>query len=79
METELIRIGNSRGVRIPSAILKQCGFKGTLRLDVKNSKLVISNAAGNPRAGWDKALARAAAAPLEISDGLDISMPDWTW
>ena len=28
MKTSLVRVGNSRGVRIPKPVIEQCGFKG---------------------------------------------------
>jgi antitoxin MazE len=80
MQTELIKIGNSRGVRIPAAVLKQCGFDGPLRMEVLDAKLVLTAAHGKPRAGWDKALAAKGAAPIEIDDTLDLAtISDWTW
>ena len=54
MKTNVIRIGNSRGVRIPKVLLEQCGFRDTVELDVQRGRLVI-RPADRPRLGWDEA------------------------
>ncbi len=40
MNTELVRIGNSRGVRIPKPFIEQCGLGETVELRVANDCLV---------------------------------------
>lgn len=54
MRTKLVSIGNSKGIRLPRAILQQCGLDGDIELEVKGNQLVV-RAANNPRAGWDEA------------------------
>lgn len=51
METRLIRIGNSRGIRIPKALLRAAGLGTRLRLRVVDSGLLVESV-DNPRAGW---------------------------
>ena len=41
MKTALIRIGNSRGVRIPKAFLKECRLQDEVDLEVRDDHLVI--------------------------------------
>jgi antitoxin MazE len=56
MQVEIIRIGNSRGIRIPKPILEQCGLGDTADLSVERDRIVIApNRA--PRQGWDRAFA----------------------
>ena len=61
MRTELIRIGNSRGIRIASSLLKQLGWKlrDTIDVIVIDGKIVLENKSlsGDPFAaisqgGW---------------------------
>ena len=59
MRTKLIAIGNSRGVRLPKAVLEQCAMTDDIELEVKAGQLVL-RAAGRPRAGWEAAFARMA-------------------
>lgn len=54
MKTRLVRIGNSRGVRIPKAILEQVGLEDEVELRVVENGIVI-RPAGSPRAGWAEA------------------------
>jgi len=58
MKTEIIPIGNSKGIRIPKAVLEECGFNGTVNLEVKNGRLIVSKGR-KPREGWDEALERS--------------------
>jgi antitoxin MazE len=58
MKTELVRIGNSRGIRIPKPIIEQCGFGKTVELRVEKERLVISPQRAL-RQGWEDALRAA--------------------
>jgi len=59
MRVQLIRIGNSRGIRIPKAVLDQLGLEGELDLVIKSGKLVLSRVR-RPREGWEQASAKMA-------------------
>lgn len=54
MKTSLVRIGNSRGIRIPKTILEQCRLSETVELEVEKDCLVI-RPARKPRSGWEDA------------------------
>ena len=76
MKTSLVRIGNSRGVRIPKTVIDQCGLAGIVELTVQDDKIVIAKAR-SPREGWDEAFERIAA---EGEDELllpDVGMTGW--
>jgi antitoxin MazE len=53
MHAEIIRIGNSRGLRIPKAILEQCGMTKAVDLRVEDHTLIITPCEEG-RAGWEK-------------------------
>lgn len=59
MRVHLVRIGNSKGIRIPKTVLDELGFDGDLELVVRAGKLVLSRAR-RPREGWDRAFAAMA-------------------
>ena len=42
MRIPIINIGNSKGIRIPQAILKQVNFSGELDLEIDNGKIVLN-------------------------------------
>jgi antitoxin MazE len=54
MKTRIVRIGNSRGVRIPKPLLDQTGLSGDVEIRAENQSLVI-RPARKPREGWAKA------------------------
>jgi antitoxin MazE len=60
MKCAIVAIGNSRGVRIPKAFLKQVGLQDEIEMDVDGSQIVI-RAAKHPRADWSEAFTRMAA------------------
>ena len=59
MKTSIIRIGNSRGIRIPKPLLQQTGLSGEVEMRAQNGSLVI-RAAKKPRAGWAAAFGEMA-------------------
>ena len=61
MKTRVVRIGNSRGIRIPKALLLQSHLGDEVELDVENNRIVIGPV-HKPRDGWDEAFARMARA-----------------
>jgi antitoxin MazE len=81
MKTPLVRIGNSRGIRIPKPLIEQVGLGETVDLRVEDHCLVIS-AEQRPRQGWEEAfLAAGSAARDEIM--LDVrgafDREEWKW
>ena len=54
MKTNVIRIGNSRGIRIPKTVLEQCHLRDEVEIEVVNNHLVVRSAT-KPRSGWEDA------------------------
>ena len=52
LKTHIVRIGNSRGIRIPKACLDQLGLDGEVELAVQPDRLVI-RPARKARGGWE--------------------------
>ena len=65
MKVDLIRIGNSRGIRIPKPLIEQCGLRGAVELRVENERLIVSRAR-KPRAGWNELFQSAAGQSDEL-------------
>ncbi len=83
MKTELVRIGNSRGIRIPKPLIEQCGFGNAVDLRVENERLIISPER-DPRAGWEEQFRAAGPASedgllLETVGPSDFDRKDWRW
>jgi antitoxin MazE len=83
MKTALVRIGNSRGVRIPKPLIAQCGLRDTVELRVENECLVIS-AQRRPRQGWEDAFRAARSTHgdellLETVEPNEFDLKEWQW
>ena len=83
MKTELVQIGNSRGIRIPKPLIEQCGLHDMVELRVQNDCLVISPKR-KPRQGWEEAF--RAARPiiddellLEGAEPSEFDRREWQW
>jgi antitoxin MazE len=59
MKTKLVRIGNSRGIRIPKLLLEQARLEGELEMSVVDDALLVRRAR-NPRQGWAESFAEMA-------------------
>ena len=59
MKVNIIRIGNSQGVRIPKPILEKCGLRGRVEMNVEDNVLVIAPVQ-EARDGWSDAFKRMA-------------------
>jgi len=51
MKTHLVRIGNSRGVRLPKTIIAQAGLTDEVELGVRDGAVIIARAT-SVRSGW---------------------------
>jgi antitoxin MazE len=51
MKTNIVRIGNSQGIRIPKPLLEQTGLQGEVEITAEDGSLVI-RPARKPREGW---------------------------
>lgn len=60
IKTRLIKIGNSRGLRIPAVLLEQLQLTDLVEIEVGDDHLIIRRGKP-PRAGWAEAFQRMAA------------------
>jgi antitoxin MazE len=54
MKTKIVRIGNSKGIRLPKPLLEQVGLVDEVDLEVRDGEIVISPS-DPARAGWREA------------------------
>jgi antitoxin MazE len=54
MEIPVINIGNSKGIRLPKAILEQYNITDTLELILEKGKIILKPKS-TPRKGWESA------------------------
>jgi antitoxin MazE len=84
MRAHIIRVGNSKGIRLPKLIIEQAGISEDVDIVVENKKIII-RPISSPRSGWDDAFREMA----EDGDDLllDIEQPvsnswdetEWHW
>lgn len=53
IRTHIVKIGNSRGVRIPKVLLDQAKLVDEIEIELQGDKLII-HPLRNPRQGWDE-------------------------
>jgi antitoxin MazE len=80
MRTVLRKIGNSRGILIPAALLAACDIKEEVEMRVENNRLIIEPIVPQLRQGWFDGYqaegdADAWAELKEIPDEQD----EWEW
>lgn len=79
MKITVRKIGNSRGVLIPAALLAACRIESEIELRVDEGRLVMEPVRA-PRAGWfDNLTAEKEAAGAGWPDVLPGDDKDWAW
>lgn len=82
MKTRIVRIGNSRGIRIPKPLLEQARLREEVELHVQGNRLIISSP-DHPRAGWDAAFRAMAEAGddqfLDAAARTTFDRSEWEW
>lgn len=83
MRTTLRKVGNSRGVLIPAALLAECRIEGAVDLTVEEGRLIITPIKA-PRAGWAEAAAQIATREDEDDALWPATFPEeeggeWEW
>jgi antitoxin MazE len=84
LKTNVVRIGNSQGVRIPKTLLEQCHLQGEVELEPRSDYLILRSAK-KPRTGWGaafEAMAKQRDDKMIIGDVLPENKWDkeeWEW
>jgi len=81
-KTRIVRIGNSRGIRVPKILLDQAQLPDEVELHAEPGRLVVRGAR-RPRAGWAEA-ARAMSMqghddPLDEPTATRFDREEWEW
>ena len=78
MRASLVKIGNSRGVQLPKAVIEAAGLKDDLDLEVRDGAVIVRNA--EPiRSGWAEAAAACHAAGEGALKDWDVTSGDGDW
>lgn len=57
MEIPVVRIGNSRGIRLPKTVIDQLYIQDKLELEVHENEIVLKPVKRKAREGWREAFA----------------------
>ena len=82
MKARIVKVGNSRGIRIPKVLLDQLGFGTEVEMTVQPDQLVIRSP-HRPRAGWQQQFKAMASAGddrlLDTPVATEWDKQEWTW
>lgn len=84
MKAQIVRIGNSRGIRLPKSILEETGFREVVELRIVSGGLLLRRGR-KPREGWEAAAKQMAErgddAPLLTDDTgrSRFDRDEWRW
>ena len=82
MIVPIVKIGNSRGIRLPKSILQKLNFDDKVEMIALNDELVIKSVAKKPRQGWSSAFVKMSKNnedKLLLDDNIDDSDFEWIW
>lgn len=65
MKIKVVKIGNSRGIRIPKSIIHESGLKNEVELEVSDGQIIIKPISEN-RESWDTAFKKMASKKDDI-------------
>jgi len=74
MKVSVIKIGNSRGIRVPKSVIDQCGVESEVEFEVGNNQVIIKHIK-HPRSNWEEEFKAMA----ENGDDMYISFPETKW
>ncbi|MGH9891608.1 MAG: AbrB/MazE/SpoVT family DNA-binding domain-containing protein [bacterium] len=81
MKAKLVRIGNSRGLRLPKALIEQAALGEEVELELREDSIVISRFA-SPRRDWAEAASTLAQTVDDHFDPMVLTRFDrkvWEW
>jgi antitoxin MazE len=84
MKTNLIQIGNSKGIRIPKSFIEQYQLNGEIELIPSRSGLLITSSL-KPRVGWEDVFKNSAPVQKDSEDlawqslSNKFDKEEWSW
>ena len=59
MRTKVVKIGNSRGIRIPKSLIDESGLKNEVELEIREGQIIVKPVSKN-RESWEEAFKKMA-------------------
>ena len=82
MKATVVKIGNSRGIRIPKTVLTACHIEDEVDLLVEKDRIIIVPFKIKSRIGWETLFEEMSIRKddkMIIPDSLDLNSKDWEW
>ncbi len=82
MRANIIKIGNSQGIRIPKTVLQQCDIQKEVDIEIKGNLIILKPLHKKAREGWSEAfkqMKKNKDDKLLIDDNIDLQMENWKW
>lgn len=82
MRSRIVRVGNSRGIRLPKPLLEEAGLAEEVEIHAEPGRIVIEPLK-RPRADWAEAARKMAQRDedrlLDPETATQFEEEDWTW
>ena len=85
MITKVVKIGNSRGIRIPKSAIQDSGLTDDVELEIGDGQIIIKSLTTN-RANWDSAFKKMAKnkddvlmEPQSLYKATSWDKEEWEW
>ncbi|TAN41050.1 MAG: AbrB/MazE/SpoVT family DNA-binding domain-containing protein [Nitrospirae bacterium] len=82
MKASVISIGNSKGIRLPQVMLKECNIETQVELVREKDMIVIKPIRSKPRDGWGKAFSmmhERKEDALLLDEKIEPELEGWEW
>lgn len=82
MLVSVVAIGNSKGIRLPKAILEQLNISDTLELKIENQQIILIPVHATPRLGWREEFTKMHENnqdSLLLTDSNEVEIFEWEW
>ncbi len=85
MITKVVKIGNSRGIRIPKSVIQDSGLTEEVEIEIGDGQIIIKSLSVN-RANWDSAFKKMARnkddvlmEPQSLYEATSWDKEEWDW
>ena len=83
MKAKIIKIGNSKGIRLPNELIKEYKLEEEVTIELREDCIVLKPVVIDPRAGWEEIYKKMDHTPTQEDKdwvNLEDDIPeDWTW
>ncbi len=84
MKAKIIKIGNSKGIRLPNELIKEYKLDEEVILELREDCIVLKPVVKDPRAGWEEIYKNADNKLTQeekdwMSFGNKFDEEEWTW